>query len=108
MLGLKKHIALLSILILFIPLGIQIEHLFEDHSHELCTSVVDHHFHEQEVDCSQYHFQFETFTYNATTSYEVIPQHIYKTSYSEDTLSKEEVFTNKKSSRAPPSYVIIA
>ncbi|WP_440881232.1 hypothetical protein [Tenacibaculum sp. C7A-26P2] len=101
MLKIKEHILILFIVVLLLPSVIQLFHSFESHIHNICSAVDEHHFHEQEQSCSQWHFQLEIFHYENLrkfTSIFVKP----------DLLPIENpssIFTldnNKKSSRAPP------
>lgn len=100
----KKHIAILSIFMLLLPTIVLTVHLFENHEHTICTSINEHHFHEQELDCSFAHYQFSIFTYKTAESYNVIPQHFYKVDYGVLPQLISFVYSDKKSSRAPPYF----
>ena len=100
----KKHIAFLSLLVLLIPSVIQFEHVFENHEHTICTATDDHHFHEQELDCSLLHYQLQVFSYTTASNHAVIPLHFYKTTYNEQPQVLSVVYTDKKNTRGPPYF----
>ena len=102
----KKHIAVLSIFMLLLPTVIATVHLFENHEHIVRTSTDEQHYHAQELDCSLAHFQFSTFTYQTVENYAVIPQHFYKLDYNTQPQLISFVYTDKKSSRAPPYFTV--
>ncbi len=102
----KKHIAFLSLLVLLIPSVIQIAHAFENHEHSVCTSINDHHFHEQELDCSLLHYQLQVFSYTVASNYAVIPVHFYKKEYNEQPQVISVVYSDKKSTRGPPHFTV--
>lgn len=106
MFSIKRHIALLSLFVLLLPSAIQLAHTFENHEHTVCTSTDNQHFHEQELDCSQLHFNFEVFSFTATSNYAVIPQHFYKKEYNEQPQLVSVVYSEKKSSRGPPYFTV--
>ena len=99
----KKHIAIISFLVLLIPSTIQLAHVFENHKHSICNSVNEKHFHDNsEVDCSQLHYQFKIFSAKLTSNYEVIPQHLYSDIFIEQPQKNKVVYFSKKKSRGPP------
>lgn len=106
MLRLKKYIAFFSLLVLLIPTILQLEHLFEEHEHAIvCTATNEQHFHEiSDLDCSQLHYQFEVFSSNITSSFNVIPQHFYSVNFNQQPQKIKVVYTSFKSSRAPPLF----
>ena len=65
MLEIKEHIAskilvvLLSV-VLVVPLFVKLNHIFEDHKHEVCKTPYKTHFHELEIDCEFYDFKMNT------------------------------------------------
>ncbi len=74
MLQIKEHIAskvlvvLLSI-VLVTPLFVKLNHIFEDHKHEVCKTPTKTHFHELEIDCQFYDFKLNTeFNYSFTST----------------------------------------
>lgn len=65
MLQIKEHITskVLVVLLSFVlvtPLFVKLNHLFEDHEHEICKSPFSNHFHEIEIDCEFYDFKLIT------------------------------------------------
>ncbi|WP_299162437.1 hypothetical protein [uncultured Tenacibaculum sp.] len=106
MFRLKKHIALLSLLVLLLPSVIQIAHSFENHEHTICSSIDDHHFHEQELDCSLFHYQLQVFSYSTASNYAVIPQHFYKKEYTFLPQVVSVVYSDKRTSRGPPYFTV--
>ncbi|WP_408023978.1 hypothetical protein [Tenacibaculum sediminilitoris] len=106
MIQLKKHIALLSVLVLLLPTVVLTIHLFQNHEHTFCSSTNEHHFHAQELDCSLAHYQFNVFTYQTAEYFAVIPQHYYKLDYKTQPQLISFVYADKKSSRAPPCFTV--
>ncbi|WCC43481.1 hypothetical protein PJJ26_06620 [Tenacibaculum finnmarkense] len=102
----KKHIAFLNLLLLLLPSVIQFVHTFENHKHTICTSIDEHHFHEQELDCSLDDFHFQVFSYTAASNYAVIPQHFYKNKYNEQPQVISVVYTDKKLTRGSPYFTV--
>lgn len=99
----KKHIALISLLVLSIPSLIQIVHLFEDHEHFVCTSDTEQHYHENiDLDCCQFHYQLEFYSTEIATNFDVIPVHFYKDIYNEQPQITFVVHYSKKTPRGPP------
>lgn len=88
------------------PSVIQVIHAFENHSHEVCVSVDEQHFHEQELDCSLADYQFEVFSYTVNSNYKVIPQPFYKKSYNSLPQIIAVVHLHKKASRGPPYFTV--
>lgn len=101
----KQHIAFLSILVLSIPTILQTIHIFETHDeHFVCNSDVDQHFHEYEnIDCSLLHFQFEIFSTDLTSQYDVIPVHFYTNTFNEQPQITNVVHAIKNTNRGPPA-----
>ncbi len=91
---------------LLLPTVVLTMHLFENHEHTICTATNEQHYHAQELDCSLAHYQFSTFTYETAQNYAVIPQHFYKLNYDAQPQLVSFVYTNKKSSRAPPYFTV--
>jgi len=58
--------------LLFIPATIQIVHAFEPHVEVICSSDVEHHFHQDELECTLCHLQAESLTIPPNFSYEVL------------------------------------
>ncbi len=79
MFRLKRHIALVSILVLLLPSVILLVHSFENHKHPVCSSTSEQHFHEQELNCSLLNFNFQVFSLDFNSSYDLIPVTYFKT-----------------------------
>ncbi|MBT8394114.1 MAG: hypothetical protein KJN66_04600 [Bacteroidia bacterium] len=56
----SKAIVLLLSVILLAPVFVKLNHLFEDHRHEVCITPFTNHFHEYEIDCVFYDFTLNT------------------------------------------------
>ena len=91
---------------MMLPATIQLVHLLENHQHEVCISKTEEHFHEAEIDCSLCHVQAETFTVDFTSNYDVIPQHFYSDISTKQPEKIKVVYHSKKSSRAPPYFIV--
>ncbi len=101
----KKHIALFYLVVFLFPIGMQTLHAFEEHHHTVCTSKVEKHFHQKEIDCSVYHFQFQLFN-NDADAFQQLTKHFFKTKIENGYLSFVPFqYHSKKSSRAPPFCV---
>jgi hypothetical protein len=88
------------------PSIIQLAHTLENHKHVVCISKEVKHVHEKELDCSQLHRQFQTFSIDFPSNYDVIPQHFYTsvtTTYLQ--LIIEDVIS-KKNPRGPPYFIV--
>ncbi len=65
----SKAIVLLLSVILLAPVLVKLNHLFEDHKHEVCITPFADHYHEFEIDCEFYNFTLNTnFFLSLTTS----------------------------------------
>ncbi|WP_418652856.1 hypothetical protein [Tenacibaculum soleae] len=93
-------------LVLLLPSVIQIAHTFGNHNHTVCRSVNEHHFHEQDLDCSLLHYKLQIFTYTAISNYAVIPKHFYKITYNEQPQVTSVVYSDKKHTRGPPYFIV--
>ena len=65
---LKKHIiskciVILLSIVLVIPLIVKLNHVFENHEHEVCTNSQTTHLHKLDLDCEFYKFKLQTQTY---------------------------------------------
>ncbi|WP_435262811.1 hypothetical protein [Tenacibaculum sp. nBUS_03] len=104
MLRFKKHITFFGLLVLLLPSVIQCVHAFENHEHIVCSSVDEHHFHEQEIDCSILHFQVGVTTFEHSNDYNVIKTNIYNPQFNQP-LTVLLYNTNKKTPRVPPFVI---
>lgn len=91
---------------LLLPTVVLTIHLFENHEHTVCSSTNEHHFHEQDLDCSLAHYHFNTFTYQTAENFSVVPKHFYKSDYATQPQLISFVYAEKKSSRAPPFFTV--
>lgn len=106
MLPLKKHIALLSLLVFLMPTIISLHHNFDDHEHNtVCTSKSEHHIHKNvEKDCKLCDFTMSSFlnsTFKLNIVFNSSTKKAYPNNYSFLTSFKKLFF----SLRAPPSIV---
>lgn len=99
---LKKHIALLSIFVLLIPSAIQMAHAFEDHEHIVCTSKYDQHFHEDDADCSELHYQLKVFSHEISNAYKTVSLDNYKSRFNLQPQFIPVYHVVKSLPRAPP------
>ena len=65
MLKIKEHSAskilvVALTIVLVSPLFVKLNHLIEDHKHEVCKTPNTNHFHEIEIDCEFYDFKLNT------------------------------------------------
>ena len=51
--------AIFLALIVILPFVIQTIHALQDHEHKVCTAKEVKHFHDQDTNCSVYHFTIE-------------------------------------------------
>ena len=101
-LKLKEHITLFCLVVLLIPSVLQTIHAFEDHSHNFCSSLDEHHFHEQEIDCSLWHFHSEIFSYNHVNDFDIAFEQSHQLII-EQAKNVTVLDNAKKSPRAPPA-----
>ena len=101
----KKHIALLSVFVLFIPSIIQVVHAYENHEHTVCKSINDQHIHEKEVDCSQLHVLLNTNYYFTSETENIKRTFFINKSFTAYFVKGTQFYYSKKSSRAPPIVV---
>lgn len=76
MLKIRDHIAskvlvVLLTTVLIAPLFVKLNHLLENHKHEICETPYTNHFHELEVDCKFYAFKLNTQYNSPITSIEI-------------------------------------
>lgn len=67
----SKAIVLLLSAILLAPVFVKLNHLFEDHEHEVCITPFTNHFHEYEIDCDFYDFNLNTNFFQSLASIEI-------------------------------------
>ena len=91
---------------MLIPASIKIAHVLENHEHTVCTSSIDNHFHEINIDCEEFHKQLSVFSLDLPSNYEVIPTNYYINLYNDKPQKTKQVYHSKKSSRGPPAFTI--
>ena len=102
----SKIVVLILSATLVLPLFVKLDHIFEDHKHEVCITPFTNHFHEFEIDCDFHKF-------NSVTQY-FIEYEYSNEEYSEfknkDSFSKYFLLNSHRqlsfSLRAPP-YALI-
>ncbi|MUH35803.1 hypothetical protein D9O36_08130 [Zobellia amurskyensis] len=57
---------------LLFPSAVQVFHFFEGHEHEVCNDSSEH-YHEAPTDCSVYHIQLTSFSYDFSIFPDIIP-----------------------------------
>ncbi len=72
MLQVKEHFAskilvVILTIVLVSPIFVKLNHIFEDHKHEVCKTPYSNHFHEFEIDCEFYDFRLNTEINNSYT-----------------------------------------
>ena len=89
-----------------IPASIQIAHAFENHEHTICTSLVENHLHQENVDCDEFHKQLSIFTIAFSSNFDVIPTQFYSTTFNDKPQRVKDVYHSENSSRGPPFFTI--
>lgn len=103
MFNLKRHIALLFVLVLLVPLIVQTIHAINDnHEHIVCKSINEQHIHKQDLDCSELHFPLKTLALNLTFCNKVTTKQFYKSNFNRQSQIFLAVYNSYKSSRGPP------
>ncbi len=76
MLQIREHIVN-KVLVVFLtavlvtPLFVKLNHLFEDHKHEVCETPNKTHFHEYEIECEFYNFTINTNFYQSLLTFDI-------------------------------------
>ncbi|WP_299104644.1 hypothetical protein [uncultured Tenacibaculum sp.] len=104
--SLKKYIALLSIFVLLIPSVIQIAHAFEEHEHIVCTSKYDQHFHQDDADCAEMHYQLKVFNHTFSTDYDLVSLDNFKSRFNLKPQFNSVSHVVKRLPRAPPCNLV--
>jgi len=92
--------------LLLLPASIQLAHAFEQHENVICVSDVEHHFHQDDVECILCHLQAENHLVTFSNDYDVIPTTFYKVYTDKKPLGFVKVYVTKKSSRGPPNFTV--
>lgn len=102
---LHKFIATVVTAVVLLPFLVQALHALEDHEHFICNAKFEKHYHKDEIDCSIFHFQIEhkvlDFSFDFSfKNFETFTHQVLEVLQLEYT-----VYSNHKSSRAPPYLV---
>jgi hypothetical protein len=100
-----SFLSITLVLAVLFPSVVKMQHVFENHKHEVCKGEKQSHFHEIDFDCEFYKFNLTSFTYNF-----IKYPDFQKTSISNKTVNPLAVEliqlpdTNPKQLRAPPLF----
>ncbi len=89
-----------------LPASIEILHDLENHEHTVCTSFGEQHIHKKDINCDEFHKQLTVFSQEIGSSYDVIPQHFYKTSFVDKPQKSLDVYQLKQPPRGPPFFTV--
>ncbi len=90
--------------VLLTPSVLQSIHAFHDHTHIVCSSMDEHHFHEGDVDCSLWHYHVEFYNYDQILSSEIVFNQLFEVLIPQP--ESVWILSNaKKSPRAPPALM---
>jgi hypothetical protein len=90
---------------LFIPATVQLIHVIEGHEHQVCVSLEEQHFHENEFDCSLFHRQYQTLSLDFPLNDFTITNDKYYTLFYDIFQFEHVIFHSKKNPRGPPIIV---
>ncbi len=93
-------------LIIVLPFAIQTLHALEGHEHLVCTAENEHHFHQQEVNCSIYHQIIEQNAIAFSVKFELKPPQSFKQNCTYFYQNKYTSSIQFKTSRAPPYFIV--
>ena len=106
----NKHLhrifALTLTLIVLFPFTLQALHVIENHEHQICTAKDVKHIHQQNIDCSIYHKQITTNSFDFSAQVELSNPIFINSTKVAYTIPEYSVFHSLKSSRAPPYFII--
>jgi hypothetical protein len=100
-----KVLVILLSMFLLAPLAVKLNHIFEDHKHEVCKTPNKLHFHNLQLDCKFYDFRLNTYYYQSPEVFE-----IFDIEDIQETMVSQYHFIShyqrlQFSLRGPPSYV---
>ena len=98
--------ALLLLLVIVVPITIQTVHAFEKHEHTVCSAKDIKHIHNQDIDCSVFHFQLQQDIFEFSTDYEFVNFQSVTQSFDNYTPLEYHTYLISKSSRAPPYFIV--
>jgi hypothetical protein len=84
----------------------QLVHVFENHKHTICVSKESKHIHAKELDCHIFHRPYQDLALDIPSTFDVIPEHFYATTFDELPQITQVLYHSKKSSRGPPIFIV--
>ena len=103
---LHNAVAIFLALIVILPFVIQTVHALHNHEHLVCIVKEVKHFHNQDTNCSVYHFTIEQNSIEFVSNYDLeinIFINLNPTFYHFNDYQNQNQF---KSSRAPPGFIV--
>ena len=104
--SLHRIFAFTLVLIVLFPFTVQAIHALDDHEHQICTAKDVKHIHQQELDCSIFHQQIDTNSFDLFTDIEEYNPQLIVHDFDVQERTKYKVNNFSKSSRAPPYFII--
>ena len=98
--------ALLFTAIVILPFAIQTVHELQDHEHLVCIAKEVKHFHDQDTNCSVYHFTIEQNSIDLVSNYNLEINNVFNISPTFYNLKDYQNPYQLKSSRAPPGFIV--
>lgn len=77
-----KLVATILLAAVLLPSAIKLEHVFENHKHEVCLDISTQHFHEIDLECEFYKFKLNTDYHTLFNYEETITEALYLQSIS--------------------------
>ena len=84
----------------------QLVHVFENHEHTICISKDVKHIHAKELDCDILHRPYQNLALDIPSTFDVIPERFYITTFNESPQVLRVVHDYKKSPRGPPTFIV--
>ena len=103
---LHKVIAVFLALIVIFPFAIQTVHALQDHEHLVCNAKDVKHFHDQDTNCSVYHFTIEQNSTDLVSNYKLEINNVFNISPTFYYFKNYQNQHQYKSSRAPPGFIV--
>jgi hypothetical protein len=88
------------------PITVQTVHALEKHEHTVCTATDIKHIHNQDIDCSIFHFQLQQDTFDFSTNYTFVNFQVITQKVDTYTPSSYHTYLISKSSRGPPHFIV--
>ena len=104
--SIHRVLAILLLLITIAPITIQAGHAFEKHEHKVCQAVDVKHIHEQNIDCTFFHFQIQQDSVDFYTSYDYINFQYPSKNFTPYLSSKYHIYLISESSRGLPYFIV--